>query len=125
MQKEEEDNIQEIAESIFTKPPGAPNSIQLQLEEMTAEIADKEGVENFIFNILCLITYKGVEMLFGHNKIHELSQKQFNLLTEYVRSYGYDLVVHANNSSETPWELVKNGERLTSYQISFEKYKIV
>ena len=94
------------------------------MEELTADIAEREGVENFIFNILCLITYKGVEILFGHNKIHELSQKQFNLVTDYVRSYGYNLVVHGNNSNETPWELIKKGERLTSYQISFEKYNV-
>lgn len=115
------DNINEIAESIFTRQPGLPNSIQLQLDEATADIAEQEGVENFIFNILYLITFRGIEILFGHRKIHDLREHQYKLLNEYVLSYGYRLNVHANNSTDTPWDLIKQGQVVRNYQISFEK----
>ena len=118
---EDTDNINEIANSIFTRPPGLPNSIQLQLEDVTADIAQQEGVDNFIFNILYLITFRGIEILFGHRKVHTLTENEYMLLTEYVRSYGYHLIVHANNSTNTPWDLIKQGQTLENYQISFEK----
>lgn len=115
------DNIQEIAEGIFSRPPGLPNSIQLQLEDVTADIAEQEGIDNFVFNILYLITFRGIEILFGHKKVHDLTEKQYRLLNDYTRSYGYRLIVHANNSTNTPWELMRQGETLKSYQVSFEK----
>uniref|UniRef100_A0A6C0H719 Uncharacterized protein n=1 Tax=viral metagenome TaxID=1070528 RepID=A0A6C0H719_9ZZZZ len=115
------DNINEIAHSIFTRRPGLPNSIQLQLEDVTADIAERQGVENFIFNILYLITHRGIEILFGHRKVHELTERQYQLVCEYVESYGYQLIVHANNTTETPWELIKQGKQLSSYQISFDR----
>lgn len=89
--KDEEDNTREIAEMIFRKPPGKKNSIQLQLEEHTANIANNQGIDLFIINILSLITLHGVEILFGHRQILQLTEKDFNLIQEYVMSYGYKI----------------------------------
>jgi hypothetical protein len=115
------DNIEEIATEIFGKPPGAPNSIQLQLEDATADIAVQEGVDNFVFNILCLLTFRGMEILYGHKNMLQLTEQNFDLISEYVRSYGYKIDVVGNDSIESPWELQKRGVQLRRYAISFDK----
>lgn len=115
------DNIDEIAEAIFSNPPGAPHSIQLQLEEVTAQMAEQQGVENFIFNILCLLTFKGMERLYGHKNIMNLTETEFQTVQSYVASYGYKLEINANDSNNTPWELQRRGVRVTRYNISFDK----
>jgi hypothetical protein len=86
---EEIDNTREIAFQIFSRPPQAQNTIQLDLEEETADIARSEGVDRFVFNILSIIIMHGVELLFGHRDILRLSEKNFALLQEYTNSFGY------------------------------------
>lgn len=117
----EEDNLNYIAEQIFSKPPEAPNSIQLQLEEQTADIAEQEGASNFIFNILFIITFKGIEKLYGHKNIMELTERQYETICSYVASYGYKLQVYANDTFETPWEILNSGRPLYRYKIFFDK----
>ncbi len=121
MSQSESDNLDEIAESIFSKPPGPPNSVQLQLEEVTADIAEKEGVEEFIFNILYLITFKGIKKLYGYTSVQELTEPQFQNIQKYVNSYGYIITLEANNTNKTPWEIFREGGRLLNYRIGFEK----
>ena len=89
-----DDNTKFIAESIFSKPPGQKNSINLSLDEETSDIAKEDGVEPFIFNILTIITMYGVEMLFGHRNILKLTNVQIGLIKEYTRSYGYNLLIN-------------------------------
>ena len=67
------DNIDEIAEAIYSRPPAPPNSVQLELEDETADIAQREGIAEFVFHILYLITFKGIEMLYGHKNIQNLT----------------------------------------------------
>lgn len=114
-----ESNIDEIVEHIFSKPPGPPNSIQLQLEEQTAEIALEDGVENFIFSILCMITVKGIEKLYGHKEIHNLTEEKINFIKLYVESYGYKLKIYANDTEFDPWELIKRNIQVHRYKIEF------
>lgn len=95
---EEEDNTREIAYNIFSKPPGKKNSIQLQLEDRTADIANKKGVDLFIVNILSIITMHGVEILFGHRQLLQLTESNFNLLQQYVNSYGYHINKRIENN---------------------------
>lgn len=121
---DESDNIEEIANNIFNYPPKDPNSIQLQFEEMTADFAKNEGYEKFLFNILFLITFRGMEMLYGHRDILALNKKQFDKLNMYVNSYGYELKVNANGTSENLWDVIEKHGYIKNYQISFEKYNI-
>jgi len=86
-----DDNTKEIAEQIFCKQPQPINTIQLGLEEATADIAESEGVERFIFNILSIILMHGIEILFGHRNILRLSEDDFNLLQRYANSFGYKI----------------------------------
>lgn len=82
---------EEIAEKIFSNPPGDLNSIDLQLEEQTAEIAEQEGIEQFTSNILRIITMTGIKTLFGHVNFVELTGTQVELIKKYTRSFGYNL----------------------------------
>jgi hypothetical protein len=105
------DNLEEIAQQIFTKPYGPPNSIELQLEEVTCDIALKYGIENFISNILCIITIKGVKILYGEDtNILLLKESQINTIKMYVRSYGYDLTI--------------SNDKMDISKIKFKKYFI-
>lgn len=113
-----ESNIDEIVEQIYSKPPRPPNSIQLQLEEQTADIALK-GVDNFVFSILCMITVKGIEKLYGHKDIHKLTENEINNIKLYVKSYGYKLNIYANDTEFDPWELMKRNIQVYRYKIEF------
>jgi predicted nucleic acid-binding protein len=105
------DNLEEIAQQIFTKQYGPPNSIELQLEEVTCDIALKYGIENFISNILCIITIKGVKILYGEDtNILLLTESQLNTIKMYVRSYGYDLSI--------------SNDKMDISKIKFKKYFI-
>jgi hypothetical protein len=55
----------------------------------------EEGYEmnNFVKDILSMITLHGVEILFGHRNIMMLSDDDVFLLKKYIRSYGYELKV--------------------------------
>lgn len=116
------DNINEIADAIFSRPPGAPHSIQLELEEETADIAEKEGVNNFIFNILYMITFKGIEKMYGHKNVQRLTEMQFEYVQDYVKSYGYIITVDANNTHKTPWQLEREGVRVLNCRVAFDKF---
>lgn len=120
---EELDNINEIAEGIFKSKPSPANSIQLQFEEQTADFAQQDGYENFLFNILFLITLRGVEILYGHRDILQLTKRQYTKLNEYVNSFGYIFRVTANNTNENLWDLVERGGVIRNYQMFFDKYK--
>lgn len=88
----EEDNTREIALQIFSKSPGRKNSIQLQLESTTMQLNTQEQVDTFILNVLSLITLHGIDILFGHTNIMELTNNDYDLIQEYVNSYGYKVV---------------------------------
>lgn len=91
-----DDNTREIAEQIFRRPPGEPNSIDLQLDDGTIDFMREEGYEmnDFVRDILSMITLHGVEILFGHRNILTLSDDDVLLLKKYIRSYGYELKVN-------------------------------
>jgi hypothetical protein len=94
------DNLEEIAEKIFSKPYGEPNSIRLELEEITSDIAFNYGIESFISNILYIITMKGIKILYGKDiNVLNLTEKQLDTIKMYVKSYGYKLII-SNNPNE-------------------------
>lgn len=106
-----ETNLNEIAKSIFGKPPQGVKSIQLELEENSALQAESTGdLDKTVCDIVLYLTINGIELLFGHRDIMTLSQKQYDLVCEYTRSYGYNIGVYANHTDETVWDVVaKNG----------------
>ena len=92
-----EDNLDEIVKSIFSQPPGKICSIQLQLEEETSKIAEQYGVNSFVFNILYMITLKGIRYLYGDIPLVSLTESQLDLVKEYTRSYEYELLIKIEN----------------------------
>jgi len=90
---------EEIAKKIFKNPPGDLNSIDLGLEEETIEYAIIDGYDNFILNILKIITLHGVKILFGHDNITSLSEDEIFLIKRYTRSYGYNLLIKLENNN--------------------------
>ena len=105
----EQDNTRYIAEQIFTRPPGEPNSIDLQLDDSTVDFIENEGYvpHNFIRDVLSVITLHGIEILFGHRNVMALSEDELNLLKRYTRSYGYELKIKIDDRTVI---------------VSFEKY---
>jgi hypothetical protein len=117
------DNIEEIAYNIFTNPPKDVCSIELYLED-TKGAQDTEGTKNIdiVFNVLCELTLKGVKILFGEKSIVNLDIDEFMLLQKYVRSYGYEMIVTANDTDKSPWYFTKNNVNVYRFKIVFQKY---
>ena len=86
------DNTREIAEQIFRKPAGPPDSIQLFLEEQTSDLATRTNAIRFINEILSVITLHGIEILYGHRDLNMITTEQADRVYEYVRSFGYKIV---------------------------------
>lgn len=110
------DNIDGIVDNIYGKPPGPPKSIQLQLEE---QFDDDTKV---IFEVLCLITIRGVRKLYGQRNLLELTKQELDLVAEYVRSYGFELCVYGNDTDKSPWELHEEGVDVKKYRIQFNEF---
>lgn len=102
IENEELDNTRYIAEQIFSQPPRPPKTIQLQLEEQTADLGIKstEGIQVFIYKIVGLITYHGVEILYGHKDLSLLTEKEYIRIREYVNSFGYDIIKDTGPNGE-------------------------
>lgn len=83
------DNTKEIAYGIFSKPPAPKNTHQLFLEEDTMDMALRLDQNAFINEVLFVITRHGLNILFGHDNIHALTEKEIEKVKEYVASYGY------------------------------------
>ena len=78
------DNLKEIAQAIYGKPPGEQNTVQLQLDEQTYN----ENGRGVVFEILYLITFYGIRILYGDVKITELTKDQFENVKQYVINKG-------------------------------------
>lgn len=96
---DETDNTYQIACHIFSCPPKPPKTIELMLEEQTSFLAIEYDATKFINEVLFVITLHGVEILFGHRNIKELTEKQIDLIYQYVNSYGYTIKTHDNKIS--------------------------
>lgn len=107
------DNLREIANAIYSKPAGEENTVQLQLDEQTYN----ENGRSVVFEILYLITFYGIQILYGDVKITELSKEQFINVKRYVRSYGYNLIVLTEDNKD-PWESTGN---INKVRVFFDK----
>jgi hypothetical protein len=98
-----ETNLPQIAEVIFSSPPQNPHSIQLGLDELSADQAD-ESTELRIVQFMSVI---GMKKLFGHGNPMILSEQEYNQLRKYIQSMGYDVKVYCNDGAYDPWEVAK------------------
>jgi len=117
-----DDNLDDIARMLFTNPIQRAKSINLELEELTIEFAQKEGFTHFIFNILCILIVKGIAILYNKEmKINELTYSEYTTIRAYIKSIGYDFIVWGNDTRETPWELLDKNIQVNRYVVSFNK----
>jgi hypothetical protein len=90
-----DDNTYLIAKSIFTANIQKPKFYSLQLEPEnegnSLKIAEIQGVDKYIQNILSIITVYGIELLYSHRDINKLTESQLQTVKMYVKSYGYIL----------------------------------
>jgi hypothetical protein len=96
-----EDNTKYIAEQIFNYPPGGINSIDLELDESTVDFIESENVSlhNYIRDIISMITLHGIEILYGHRNIMDLSDEQLLLIKQYTKSYGFELSIEIQDKT--------------------------
>ena len=95
----EEDNTREIAEQIFSKPPGEPNTIDLSFHESTIDFIKPGEIHDYIRDIISIITMHGVKILFGHKNVMMLTEDQIFLVKKYTRSYGFDMTFKVEGST--------------------------
>lgn len=87
----EQDNLYDIAKSIFNNAIKPPKTYCLSLEEISLEIAEKQGFDEYIQGLLSIITVHGIEILYGHKNINILKENEIDTIKMYVKSYGYIL----------------------------------
>jgi len=99
-----ETNIYSIVDEICSFPPKPPCSIQFILDH---------NVESEVeFDVVKTFTKACMRKLFGKNATpSDLSQEQFDLLNQYVKSIGYTLSFEIDETIDT-----------YKYKINFDKY---
>lgn len=113
-----ETNLKQIAQAIFSKPPGPPKSIQLELEEESCET--NGNLSKTISDIILFLTINGIEILFGHRNLELLSYNDFLLLKKYINSYGFEPIITGNDAPFTPWYLIEQNIPVTRINIAFK-----
>lgn len=84
--------IKEIAERVFSEPPKPQNSISLNLDLKSSDLAREKGVEQSICEILSLFVTYGICVKYGPEfKIQNATLEQFYEINLYVQSVGFNL----------------------------------
>lgn len=111
-------DLDEIAQYVFTKPPGEPKTIDLRLTEESTRSGDAHGTIIQMFTDIALI---GCSILWGESvNITNLTREQFHLLQKYMNSMGVSLVIKCNEDSADPWETVESGGEIHFLRIAIE-----
>ena len=96
-------NLMGIADVLFSKPPQAPRTIQMELEDASADQSDTSTT----FEIIRLLSILGMERLFNHKDPMRLSEQDYNLLRKYIQTLGYDIKVYCNDGLQDPWTVAR------------------
>jgi hypothetical protein len=108
--------IDELVSAIFSKAPGPPNSIVLQIANGAdfTEEPDETQLRMFVD-----IAVGGIKHLWGPDaKPWELSRDQFNHLQRYMHSMGVALIIKCNEDNDDPWEAAENGRKVEFLRLS-------
>ena len=82
--EEGEDNLLEIAEKVFNRPPGPSNSIQLELSDDTVNSSSDKT--KLVGDIMMCIMLHGIRILYTEEERKQLNEQQFDRVREYMRS---------------------------------------
>jgi hypothetical protein len=99
----DQNNLSFIAAQIYGTPVKAAGTIQLDLEDTIPDGATPEYCFQIVSEILMQLLLEGIKVRYGENtKLASLSDNQKQTIAEYVRSYGYDLIVKTDHMTEAP-----------------------
>lgn len=96
--EEGEDNLLEIAEKVFNRPPGPSNSIQLELSDDTVNSSSDKT--KLVGDIMMCIMLHGIRILYTEEERKQLNEQQFDRVREYMRSFGYDPIKEVKVNEE-------------------------
>jgi len=100
----------DIAKIIFDGPPRPAGSVQLGLEDCAPPDAPPKMQAQILSEVLMLMFLEGVKVRYGEDKRPEkLTPAEIEALADYVRSYGFYILVRTNTLDEPP--VVSRNER--------------
>jgi len=118
-----EKTLQEIAEYLFGRDPGPPNSINLQLTDDSVDdilrCDPDAGLQEMYLDLMRM----GAKILYGEDfNLFQMSKTQYAHLNRYMQSVGVDFVVSCNDDRADPWDVVaKEGIKgIKFWRVSFE-----
>lgn len=122
-----ESNIPQLAEQIFTKPPGQPFTIGLELDIDDGENTEKSPAKTqTIFEVLANILLYGIKVKYGEQQDPKrLNEKQIDTLRQYMNSMGFDVVLSSFRlvDKETI-KIYDDNERETYKPTDLEYYRL-
>jgi hypothetical protein len=97
-------NVSEIARRIFSGPvkQAGAFTIDLDLDKCLAASASQAERNQLTAEILMQLLLDGTQILFETAEPQSLTDEQLTLLSQYVRSYGYELGVQSEALTEPP-----------------------
>ena len=116
---DETDNLDELVDLIFSTEPKPKDSIQIGLDDSTADLQNEN--RDIIFEILSQIFLRGIEKKYKTKSVVGLTKEQYNNLNEYFSAINYKAFVYVNYSKVDPWDAYASGTPIYSYQMFFKK----
>lgn len=116
-------NIPQLAQQIFSIPPGLPNSIGLQLETDDVQHSGRNPEQaQTIVDILSHILLYGIRVKYGKDQDpKQLNQSQIYEIRTYMRSIGFDIIL----TSYTLDEEMNDPEGYTPIDIEFYRLRMI
>jgi hypothetical protein len=92
-------DIDDLVTKLFSKPPGKPCSVVLDVQETT----NVEEYEKTIFRTLGQILTRGLLYKFGNDlALQELTATQIQDMKDYMRSVGFDVLMNEEIQEKAP-----------------------
>jgi hypothetical protein len=99
----EENNIADIAKAVFSGEPRVANSVILGLEDCAPPGASPEKQAQILSEVLMLMFLEGIKVCYGDDaNPASLTEQQIEKLSEYVRSYGFSIIVRSDELDSPP-----------------------
>jgi hypothetical protein len=116
------DNIIEVVENVFSKPPPQPYSYRMQIVG--------SQTQHDIFRTLGQFLTHGIVYLYGNTDITTLTPSQIDTLQQYIKAFGWKAIINPILTSNHPLALpymlkIPVPNNITYVTIIFEPAEIV
>jgi hypothetical protein len=98
-------------------------TIYLQFDEHP-DVHDQPSLYYHIQMTLREIVLRGIKKLWNYDDILQLKEKEFYTLKEYFQAVGFDIELVADNTSMSPYDILKENENAIIEKISIIFKKI-